>query len=85
MPVLLNKMTGSNAVITGAFIVKTYRTRDLEKVMQRYGFKALSPLTNPQSMIVDVKPTKSYDLLIRALDRDKDVELALPLLSEPRK
>ena len=85
MPVLLNKMTGSNAVITGAFIVKTYRTRDLDKVMQRYGFKALSPLPNPQSMIVDVKPTKSYDLLIRALDRDKDVELALPLLSEPRK
>lgn len=84
MPVLLNKKTGSNAVITGTFIIKTYRKRDLDKVIQRYKFKELSPLPNPQSMIVDVKPTKSYDLLIRTLDRDKDVDLALPLLSEPR-
>jgi len=85
MPVLLNKITGSNAVITGTFIVKTYRTRDLEKVMKRYNFKMLSPLPNPQSVIVDVRPVESYDLLIRALDRDKDVALAMPLLSEPRR
>jgi len=85
MPVLLNLKTGSNAVITGTFIIKTYHKRDLDKVVQRYGFKELSPLPNPQSLIVDVKPTSSYDLLIRALDLDKDVDLALPLLSEPRK
>ncbi|MDX1352714.1 MAG: hypothetical protein R3254_06855, partial [Thiomicrorhabdus sp.] len=84
MPVLLNKNTGHNAVITGTFIIKTYRTRNLKDVMARYHFKPLSPLPNPQSMIVDVKPTNSYDLLIEALDRDKDVVLALPLLSEPR-
>ncbi len=84
MPVLLNKQTGHNAVITGTFIIKTYRKNDLKKVINRYQFKALSPLPNPQSMIVDVKPTDSYDLLIQALDRDKDVILALPLLSEPR-
>jgi hypothetical protein len=85
IPVLLNKTTGSNAVITGTFIIKTYKTRDLEKVIQRYHFKMLSPLPNPQSAIVDVKPVESYDLLIRALDRDKDVALAMPLLSEPRR
>lgn len=84
MPVLLNQKTGHNAVITGTFIIKTYRTRNLKEVIQRYQFKTLSPLPNPQSMIVDVKPTQSYDELIQALDRDKDVVLALPLLSEPR-
>ena len=84
MPVLLNTRTGHNAVITGTFIIKTYRKSDLKKVMQHYHFKGLSPLPNPQSMIVDVKPTDSYDLLIETLDRDNDVILALPLLSEPR-
>lgn len=84
MPVLLNRQTGHNAVVTGAFIIKIYRKRHWEKVMQKYGFKMLSPLPNPRAMIVDVKPTDSYDLLIQALDRDKDVELGLPLLSEPR-
>lgn len=83
MPVLLNKKTGHNAVITGTFIIKTYRQRDLAKVLKRYHFMPMSPLPNPNSMIVDVKPTDSYDLLIQTLDRDKDVELALPLLSEP--
>lgn len=84
MPVLLNKQTGHNAVITGTFIVETYRKRDIPKVMKKYGFKMMSPLPNPRSLIVDVKPTQSYDFLIKQLDRDHDVTLALPLLSEPR-
>lgn len=85
VPVLLNKSTGHNAVITGSFIIKVYRKTHWERVMQRYGFKLLSPLPSPKSRIVDVKPTDSYDLLIRELDRDKDVALGLPLLSEPRR
>ncbi len=84
MPVLLNKQSGHNAVITGTFIIRVYRKQHLQKVMQQYGFKMLSPLPNPRSVIVDVKPTASYDLLIRDLDKDKNIELALPLLSEPR-
>lgn len=84
MPVLLNQLSGHNAVITGAFIVKIYRKNHWQKVNEKYGFKVLSPLPNPKTMIVDVKPTNSYDLLIRALDKDKDVNLALPIFSEPR-
>ncbi len=83
-PVILNQLSGHNAVITGAFIIKIYRKQHWEKVLQRYALKTLSPLPSPKAMIVDVKPIKSYDLLIRALDKDKDVALALPLLSEPR-
>lgn len=83
-PVILNKKTGHNAVVTGSFIVKIYRKQHWQKIMQKYGFKMLSPLPNPKAQIVDVKPTASYDLLIRELDLDKDVSLALPLLSEPR-
>ena len=85
MPVLLNKESGHNAVITGTFIVKVYRKQHWDRVIQKYGFKVLSPLPSPKAMIVDVKPTDSYDLLIRRLDKDKDVVLALPLLSEPRR
>lgn len=85
MPVLLNKKTGHNAVVTGTFIIKVYHKRDLQKVVKRYGFLPVSPLPNPESMIVEVRTTDSYDLLIQTLDRDKDVKLALPLLSEPRK
>lgn len=85
MPVLLNKASGHNAVITGTFIVKVFRKQHWDRVIQKYGFKVLSPLPSPKSMIVDVKPTDSYDLLIRRLDKDKDVVLALPLLSEPRR
>ncbi|WP_321324789.1 hypothetical protein [Thiomicrorhabdus sp.] len=84
MPVLLNKKTGHNAVVTGTFIIKVYHKRDLPKVVKRYGFLPVSPLPNPESMIVEVRTTDSYDLLIQTLDRDKDVDLALPLLSEPR-
>lgn len=84
MPVVLNNHTGHNAVVTGAFIIKTYRKKDLENVIQQYGFTVLSPLPNPKTVIVDVKPVKSYDLLLQKLDRDKNVVLALPLLSEPR-
>ncbi|GAB6069450.1 hypothetical protein JCM30760_05470 [Thiomicrorhabdus hydrogeniphila] len=84
MPVLLNKKTGHNAVVTGTFIIKVYHKRDLQKVVKRYGFLPVSPLPNPESMIVEVRTTDSYDLLIQTLDRDKDVKLALPLLSEPR-
>jgi len=84
MPVLLNKLSGHNAVITGTFIIKVYRKRNLDEVMQRYGFRMLSTLPNPKSLIVDSKPTESYDVLIKQLDLDRDVILALPLLSEPR-
>lgn len=84
MPVLLNKQTGHNAVITGSFIIEVYKKQAWNRVMKKYGFKMLSPLPSPKSMIVDVKPTRSYDFLIKNLDRDNDVTLALPLLSEPR-
>lgn len=84
MPVLANLKTGNSAVVLGNFVIKVYREKHLQEVIDRYGFKTLSPLPNPESMIVDVKPTDSYDQLLLALDKDKDVELALPLLSEPR-
>lgn len=84
MPVLLNKLTGHNAVVTGTFILKVYRKQHWDRVMQRYALKMLSPLPSPKARIVDVKPTQSYDLLIREFDRDKDVIVAFPLLSEPR-
>lgn len=84
VPVVLNKATGHNAVITGTFIIKVYRRNHVNRVLQRYGFKVLSPLPNPESFIVDVRPRNSYDQLIRDLDKDKDVRFALPVLSEPR-
>ncbi len=83
-PVVLNKRTGHNAVITGSFIIKIYRKQHWNRVARKYGLTMLSPLPNPKSFIVDVKPTSSYDLLIKGLDLDKDVALGLPLLSEPR-
>ncbi|WP_319380140.1 hypothetical protein [Thiomicrorhabdus sp.] len=84
MPVLLNRQTGHNAVVTGAFVLKTYRAADIDKVIERYGFKLLTSLPRSNAVIVDVKPTASYDALIETLDRDKDVDLVAPLFSEPR-
>ncbi|MBF6057966.1 MULTISPECIES: hypothetical protein [Thiomicrorhabdus] len=84
MPVLFNRQTGHNAVITGTFVLKTFRAEDIEKVIERYGFKLLTRLPRDNAVIVDVKPTDSYDALIETLDRDKDVDLVAPLFSEPR-
>ncbi|QCU89516.1 hypothetical protein [Thiomicrorhabdus sediminis] len=83
VPVLMNKTSGHHAVISGNFIIKVYQYRDLAKVIKQYNFLQLSPLPNPQSVIVDVKPQSSYDRLIETLDKDRDVDLALPILIEP--
>ncbi|WP_127471101.1 hypothetical protein [Thiomicrorhabdus aquaedulcis] len=84
MPVFLNKQTGVNAVLTGTFIVKSYEADDLDKIVNRYGFKLLTRLPNPLTAIVDVLPQTSFDTLLETLDRDKDVQFAVPILSEPR-
>jgi hypothetical protein len=84
MPVLLNKMTGMNAVLTGTFILKTYRPEHLEEVIKRYGFKMVTRLPKPNTAIIDVKPITSYDDMIEELDKDRDVDLVAPIMSEPR-
>jgi hypothetical protein len=84
MPVFLNKQTGVNAVLTGTFIIKSYQPEDLDKIVTRYGFKLLTRLPNPLTAIVDVLPQESFDSLLETLDRDKDVQFAVPILSEPR-
>ncbi|MBN2648017.1 MAG: hypothetical protein JXR44_09555 [Thiotrichales bacterium] len=83
MPVLLNQKTGHNAVLTGTFVLKTYRPEHLSGVIERYGFKLLTMLPKQDSAIVDVKPLASYDDMIEVLDKDRDVDLIAPLLSEP--
>lgn len=84
MPVLLNKMTGRNAVLTGTFILKTYRTEHLQEVIDRYGFKMVTRLPKANTAIIDVKPIQSYDDMIETLDKDRDVDLIAPIMSEPR-
>lgn len=83
VPVLLNRRTGSNAVVNGVFLIKTYREEHIEQIAERYGFKMVSSLPNRFTAVFDVKPQVSYDKLIETLDRDRDVEFAVPLLSEP--
>lgn len=84
MPVMLNRQTGHNAVLTGSFILKVHRARDLETVIERYGVSLVTYLPKADSAIVDVRPIKSYDELILRMDIDKDVQLLAPLFSEPR-
>lgn len=83
MPVLLNRQTGHNAVLTGSFLLKVYRAADLDKVIQRYHLKRITYLPKAGSAIVDVLPIDSYDELILQLDIDKDVQLLAPIMSEP--
>jgi hypothetical protein len=84
MPVLLNKQSGSSAVVIGSLIIKTYQEEDLYTMESTYGFKMLTQLPNPRMAIFDVKPTTSYDVLLETLENDKDIEYAVPLFSEPR-
>lgn len=84
MPVLLNKMTGNNAVLTGTFILKTYRPEHLQEVINRYGYKLVTRLPKANAAIIDVKPIQSYDDMIEELDKDRDVDLIAPIMSEPR-
>lgn len=84
LPVLLNKQTGQNAVINGIFLIKTYREKHIDMLESRYGFNKVSPLPNRFTAVFDVKPQASYDKLIETLDRDRDIDFAAPLLSEPR-
>jgi hypothetical protein len=83
VPVLLNRRSGSNAVVNGVFLIKTYREEHIGQIAERYGFKVVTPLPNRFTAVFDVKPQVSYDKLIETLDRDRDVEFAVPLLSEP--
>ena len=84
MPVLLNKQSGSSAVIIGSLIIKTYQEEDLHTIESTYGFKKLTQLPNPNMAIFDVKPTTSYDVLLNTLENDKNIQYAVPLFSEPR-
>lgn len=84
MPVLLNKQTGHNAVVIGSVILKVYRVEHIQAIVARYGFKLFTRLTNSRTVIVDVKPTDSYDRLFERLNNDRDIEFAVPLFSEPR-
>lgn len=84
MPVLLNRHTGHNAVLTGTFLLKVYRSRHLKPVIERYGLKLITYLPKSDSAIVDVRPVDSYDKLIERLDIDRDVQLIAPIFSEPR-
>jgi len=85
MPVMLNRATGHNAVLTGSFILKVHRARDLRKVIDRYKVQLVTFLPKADSAIVDVRPIESYDELILEMDIDKDVQLLAPLFSEPRR
>jgi hypothetical protein len=84
MPVLLNKQSGSSAVVIGSLIIKTYQEDDLHTMESTYGFKMLTQLPSPRMAIFDVKPTTSYDAVLEMLENDKDIEYAVPLFSEPR-
>ncbi|MDG6777328.1 hypothetical protein QCB44_01275 [Thiomicrorhabdus sp. zzn3] len=83
-PVLLNQSTGSHAVVTSSFMIKTYRKQDIEKMAERYHFRLLTLLPSGSAAIFDVGEVASYDRMLETLDRDKDVQVAAPLLSEPR-
>ena len=83
-PVLFNRQTGMNAVINGSFLIKTYKEADIDKIAEQYGFVKVTQLPNRFTAIFDVKPQTSYDELLQRLDRDKNIQVAAPLLSEPR-
>jgi hypothetical protein len=85
MPVLLNRQRGHNAVVTGNFLLKVVRKHQLDQVIQRYGFKVITYLPRADSAMVDLREVASYDEFIETLDKDKDVHLLAPILSEPRR
>jgi hypothetical protein len=83
VPVLLNEATGRNAVVTSSFMLKTYRQGDIDKMAERYGFRLLTLLPSGNAAIFDVSGATSYDRMLEQLDRDKDVQFAVPVLAEP--
>jgi hypothetical protein len=83
VPVVLNLRTGVNAVVTSRFVIKVRRQRDLEQLSARYGFNLITRLPNRFTAVFDVGTPASYDSLLETLDRDRDIEYALPIVSEP--
>lgn len=70
------------SVISGVFVIKTFREPDIHLIAERYGFKALSALPNRFSAVFDVNPSADYDALLKRLDYDKDIERVAPVLIE---
>lgn len=85
MPVMLNRATGHNAVLTGTFILKVHRAKDLQAVIAKYQLKLVTLMPKADSAIVNVRPIDSYDELILKMGIDKDVQILAPLFSEPRR
>lgn len=83
VPVLYNHQNGRSAVINGVFVIKVYRVSDLSMLSSRYGFKKVSTLPNRFTAIFDTRPQMSYDRMIERLDQDRDIEIVIPVLSEP--
>jgi hypothetical protein len=83
VPVVLNRQTGVNAVVTSRFVIKVRKQRDLEVLSRRYGFNLITRLPNRFTAVFDVGEPASYDALLETLDRDRDVEYAVPIVSEP--
>lgn len=83
-PVLRNSATGQDAVVTASFMIQTYRAEDIDRIAKRYGFRFLTRLPKAGSAIFDVRGVASYDRMLEELDRDKDIQFAVPVLSEPR-
>jgi len=84
LPVVLNKASGSNAVVNGVFMLQTHRWEDINLIAQQYSFKKITQLPNRFTAIFDVKPQESYDEMIIKLDNDKNIARIVPLLSEKR-
>lgn len=83
-PVLINQQTGHNAVVTPSFMLKTYREEDIHKIAERYDFRLLTLMPSGKAAIFDVSGVASYDKMLEELDRDKDIQFAVPVLAEPR-
>ncbi|MDR9498901.1 MAG: hypothetical protein RI556_06980 [Hydrogenovibrio sp.] len=83
VPVVLNRQTGVNAVVTSRFVIKVRKQRDLEVLSRRYGFNLITRLPNRFTAVFDVGQPASYDALLETLDRDQDIEYAVPIVSEP--
>lgn len=84
VPVLLNKQSGGNAVVNGAFLIKTWQVKHIDEIAPRYHFVKITQLPNRFTAIFDTKPQTSYDQLIEKLESEKDIEIFAPMLSEPR-
>lgn len=83
-PVL--QMQNRFAVINGLFMIKTHHEADIHRMAQRYGFKLISGLPNRFTAVFDVNAqvdsTQDYDEILRKLDRDKDIQVVVPVLIE---